>query len=263
MRSALLLFLLFWPWLLVAAEGPRQLFDFGQHLYSQGEYFRAITEFERLRFHFPTSAEAQRAQAMTARAYLAGGQPEQAATYLESLLKVDRPLADYLILFGLAKLDSQANAPYGMRAQRVEEAVLAFEAVAPEEPKAVYVQDFAREWRDRDQEAPYSPALAGSLSALLPGSGSFYLGRWREGAYAFLLTGLFAVASRESYQDGQAGLGALLGGFGLAFYGGNIYVALNSAHRLNDQYQSDQLMRLRRKHAIFFIPPGAGAPSRF
>lgn len=253
-----------WPfWLGAQPPGPERMLAYGEHLYGQGEYYRAISEFKRLSFRYPQSAPAQKAQVMIARAYLAGGQPDQAAAFLKQRLAEQPEVDQYWLLYGLAQLDQGRNEPFSLREARVGSAMEAFVKVSESHEQAPLLQDFVQQWQAAPSEPVYSPGIAGGLSAVLPGSGSLYVGRWREGAYAFLLTGLFALASKEAYQGGQPALGAVLGGFGLAFYGGNVYVAVNSAHKLNDQARSEELQRLRRKHGLFFIPPGAGVAPRF
>ncbi|OGG99250.1 MAG: hypothetical protein A2600_08565 [Candidatus Lambdaproteobacteria bacterium RIFOXYD1_FULL_56_27] len=261
-----LLLCLFFPLGPVWAEtkGDKEWFDYGQYLYGQKEYFRAISSFKSLEYWHPQSAWVKPARLMTAKSYLAGGEPEAAAQTLEDWLALHPKDPDGLIYLGLARLNTLESAPYGLREQEVERAVEAFGQVDPSHPQAKYVLDFVSDWKQTPKPEPKSPGLAGGLSALVPGAGSFYLGRYREGTYAFLLTTLFALGARESYNQGNPELGSLLAGVGLCFYGGNVYLAVNSAYKQNDQAQSDRLMALRRKQGLFFIPhPVEGGPSRF
>lgn len=79
-----------------------------------------------------------------------------------------------------------------------------------------------------------SPALAGTLSALLPGAGQLYLGRWTDALLAFSFTALFAGATAYSH----FGLDSLpftitSGLLTLGFYSGNITNAVVDARRIN------------------------------
>jgi hypothetical protein len=78
-----------------------------------------------------------------------------------------------------------------------------------------------------------SPALAGTMSAIIPGTGQIYSGRLSDGASAFFVNGLLAalnwqLAKREIW----SGVG-IVGFVQLGFFGGNIFSAINSAHKFN------------------------------
>jgi hypothetical protein len=92
--------------------------------------------------------------------------------------------------------------------------------------------------------APWkSPALAGVLAAVIPGAGHLYCERPGDGALAFVVTGAFAWATVEAFQQDHEGLGIGLGFVTLAFYGGNIFSAVNVAHKYNDR--EERRLRLR------------------
>jgi TM2 domain-containing membrane protein YozV len=78
-----------------------------------------------------------------------------------------------------------------------------------------------------------SELLAGILSAILPGSGYVYAGRYGDGLTAFLLNGLFIAGTVTAVQNGWYPAAGLTGGIGLPFYLGNIYGSANAARRWN------------------------------
>ena len=78
-----------------------------------------------------------------------------------------------------------------------------------------------------------SPETAGILSALLPGAGQFYNGRYGDGAYYFLLNTLFILAAYKAYESDNYGLGALLTLFEIGWYTGGVYGAVGGAHKFN------------------------------
>ena len=102
-----------------------------------------------------------------------------------------------------------------------------------------------------------SPWLAGGLSALVPGLGSVYTGRYSEGALAFFLNVLLISATASSFQNDQPALGMTLGTFALAFYSGAIYAAVNGAQKYNDRAQARYLEEQRLRFGIVLIPSGA------
>ena len=87
-----------------------------------------------------------------------------------------------------------------------------------------------------------SPKAAGTLSALIPGAGQLYLNRKRDAAAAFILNGVFIWGIVESFNRDNSGVGILLSIFELGWYGGNIYSAVNGAHKhnrkLKDSYRN-------------------------
>jgi TM2 domain-containing membrane protein YozV len=87
------------------------------------------------------------------------------------------------------------------------------------------------------------PAVAGLLAAVLPGAGHLYCERPGDGAIAFVFTGAFAWATVEAFQQDHQAVGIGLGFIALSFYGGNIFSAVNVAHKFNDR--EERRLRLR------------------
>jgi len=78
-----------------------------------------------------------------------------------------------------------------------------------------------------------SPALSGTMSAILPGSGQIYCGRYQEGFWAFVVCGAFAFASYEAFDRDLEWVGAATTLTGLSWYSGNVYGAIGAAHKYN------------------------------
>lgn len=103
----------------------------------------------------------------------------------------------------------------------------------------------------RDPELPTrSPALAGALSAALPGAGQLYAGEARDGASAFVANGVLiggtaALAARKNWAGA-----ALVGGLAVGFYAGNIFSAINSAQRRNLRLERAWLDELALRHEL-------------
>jgi hypothetical protein len=81
------------------------------------------------------------------------------------------------------------------------------------------------------------PWLAGLLSAVLPGAGQLYNGRWLDASLAFILTGASVAGTVALLARPQPewGFGIPLGLLALVFYTGNIVNAVGDAFRLNEQ----------------------------
>ena len=81
---------------------------------------------------------------------------------------------------------------------------------------------------------PYrSPALAGGLSAVLPGAGQAYVGRWGEAASAVLVNGLLVASAVQLYKRELWFAAGAVTFLELGFYGGGIASAANGARRFN------------------------------
>ena len=69
-----------------------------------------------------------------------------------------------------------------------------------------------------------SPALAGILSAIIPGSGKAYAGRWKDGVIAFIISSSSAFISIKGFNKNPSSIYPwIMGSFAVAYYSGNIY----------------------------------------
>lgn len=80
-----------------------------------------------------------------------------------------------------------------------------------------------------------SPALAGFMSAVVPGSGKFYTNRWKDGLIALVFVGATGYQTYRGFnQKGvKSAYGWILGGVACSFYIGNIYGSVKSAKNYN------------------------------
>jgi putative component of membrane protein insertase Oxa1/YidC/SpoIIIJ protein YidD len=87
--------------------------------------------------------------------------------------------------------------------------------------------------------------LAGSLSAVLPGSGQVYAGRPADGAVAFLVNSVLiggTVVAARRHENVTAGA---LGFVAFGFYTGNVYGAVNAAAKHDRAEEQTFLARMR------------------
>ncbi|MCP4296196.1 MAG: hypothetical protein GY786_11360 [Proteobacteria bacterium] len=230
---------------------------FADHLYRNGEYYRSISEYQRLIHYFPESESVAKANLQIGRAYMAGGKLKEAIRHWDLELEKRSQKRNFFTinsLAGISWLDLNRAKTLTLRLDNLKNAKKYFNRVKGEIPPLTNVQKFLDDWKKQPQLKDKSPWVAGALSAVLPGSGSFYTGRFVEGSYAFLITGLFFLATKDAISEGQNEIGLLLGFFTITFYGGNIYTAVNSAYKFNDYQDADQLRRLRKRWGIWFIP---------
>lgn len=80
-----------------------------------------------------------------------------------------------------------------------------------------------------------SPALAGILSTLLPGSGKFYSKNWKDGLISFVFISALSFNSYRNFNKHGVNnyRGWLNGGIATGFYLGNIYGSVKSAKDYN------------------------------
>ena len=88
-----------------------------------------------------------------------------------------------------------------------------------------------------------SPSLAGALS-IIPGFGYAYTGHKQTAISALLINGLLAYATYTNFKNENYGMGILTGVFNLSFYIGNIYGAIKSAKRFNEQQKKSIITKL-------------------
>lgn len=79
------------------------------------------------------------------------------------------------------------------------------------------------------------PVLAATMSAILPGAGKAYTGRWADGAIALLFIGSNAWQSYRGFEkDGIKSVrGWVFGAIGFGFWVGNIYGSYKTASQYN------------------------------
>jgi len=74
-----------------------------------------------------------------------------------------------------------------------------------------------------------SPALSIALSAIIPGAGQLYSGKYVAAILSFVGIAATAVSSYFLYDCGEYGLAYTMMFFSVVFYGGNLYSAYSSA----------------------------------
>jgi len=254
--------------------GP--LFDFAESLYREGDYFRAITEYKRLLHQAPDAVEAPLVQLRIGQSLMAGERWSEAEGALQSLLErypqASEALRARLLLaeipyrqqrFSLAgeryrqlAEDQEHNtsvrdqALYRLAWTRIERqdeplALSLLEQLPGEQP-----QTLAAALSEAPATEVKSPALAGTLSALLPGAGQLYTGHRRDAALSLALNAVFIGAAVEAFDNDSPILGSILVFFELGWYGGNIVNAANHARHANRDAHEARLEGLRQRFGI-------------
>jgi TolA-binding protein len=249
-------------------------FRFAEQVMEKGEYLRAVAEFERFIHFFPDHEKVPQARLRIGMCFLRAGDFEAARKFFNSLHKAypeDVLGGKALLLMGESYyrqgIFKEAEYYYGevaatypqpelkngalyrlgwcrMHTGSWRDASDTFGAVAPESALYPSSQDLVHKSL-QGEGLPYKdPTTAGVLAAVLPGLGHAYCNRYRDALVAFVINGLFIWAAVESFQNDQEVLGAILVFAGLGWYSGNIYSAVNAAHKHNRRARDDFLRGL-------------------
>lgn len=270
------------------AQDPEAIRAFGDHLLRQGDYYRAITEYERFVFLAPERPDAADVRLSIGEAYYFGEKWDAAARVFRALEtpetdsavrriaelylaavamrqqdfqaaidRLDRFLADHPddvwrndVVCQLILLDLRSG-----RADAAEQRLAQAQAAgrAPPAPGSADLE----EWRRLPRK---SPLLAGSLSALLPGAGQAYVGHWSDALLAFGLNAAFFWGTYEAFDRNEDVLGCFLLALDTTWYFGNVYNAANGARRMNQNGQKRFFENLNVRYGLVFPPARENGP---
>ena len=265
------------------AQPPEHYLDFARKLYDDGDYYRAVTEAKRYLFLAPDGSGRTEALDLLARSHYEAGQYDEARDYFAQVAAQDEKpdlAAEAFIYIGRSlemsgdetgaeeyyrRLAEEEKLPPG-RADEIHgqalyrlgwlllgqgrwaEASSVFAAVDSGSPLAEPSLDLSRLALEGESLPQKSPSTAGALSAILPGAGQLYVGRPTDAALAFGLNAAFIWGAVEAAESEKWGLFGLVGLMEVAWYGGNIYNAVNGAHIHNREQRDEFIRGLKQKH---------------
>lgn len=249
---------------------PAEL-GFADALFAEQDYYRAVTEYKRFVYLHPRHHEVDRAYLNMARGAIAAERWEDARSILQHIIgqnpKEKIRAQAHVLLAEIPYLQKKFDLSLGYLqqieglqldpafTQRVKELQL-WSMLKMERLEDTYAflntqkLDLQPNLEDivRLQKLPRkSPRLAGTLSALLPGAGQLYNGRYREAGMAFALNAAFLAGGIQAINTGNTVLGGILLFFEAGWYGGNIYNAVNTAHKTNRRRYQSGLEQLRER----------------
>jgi tetratricopeptide (TPR) repeat protein len=285
--SVVVALLFFGPRQARAQEGPDELWGFAGQLYEQGDFYRAVGEYERFRFLFPDDPRAVEAELQIGRCYRLGGDVDKAFSSFLALSQREpgRPEGRTALLEMIAMLEAQrryreavywgerfvALYPDEPECEAVlvrlawlymdtgdyRQAVATLEKIPPGSLRYATARSLIRVLEERPYQAPKSPEVAGTLAALLPGAGHLYVGRPAQAATSFLLNGLFVWGAVAAFTHDSPVLGGILLFFELGWYQGGIRSAAAAAQEVNADEERRYRQELRRDYRLSFgVFPG-------
>jgi outer membrane protein assembly factor BamD (BamD/ComL family) len=277
---ALILKLFFQPHLLQADQiilNSDDQFRYAEELMKRDDYIPAVTEFERFVHFFPQDERVPRAKLLIGVCYLNAREYDQARKVLDSVHKaypdkLEGGKALFMIgesyyrqgvyeeaiyyfkrvleTYDQPELKDAALYRLGWSQMQLEQWQTAsdtFKGIEPGSPLYPSAGELASKSLGAETLPYKDPTIAGLMAAALPGAGHAYCGRYRDGMVAFLLNGLFIWAAVQAFNSDQNVLGGILVFAETGWYGGNIYSAVNSAHKYNRKVKLDYLEGLPDK----------------
>ena len=245
------------------------LFDYARTCMERGECSRAIGEFDKFIHFFPKDPLVPSARYLIGMCYLKDKHQENARKIFFQIIKSNpnsHLAGKALFMIGESYYQQAAS----------KEAEYYFEQVIKKDPSqdlknaALYRLGWTKmqynKWLDASEifskvekesllydssqvfakqslegeTLPYkNPKCAGSLAAIVPGLGHAYVSRYRDAVVAFLINGLFIWAAVESFNKDLNVLGGILTFMEVGWYTGNIYSAVNVAHKYNRKVRND------------------------
>jgi len=249
---------------------PDRTLDFADHLYNQGDFGRAISEYQRYLFtasvgemyhahyrvgaslmqldeyrrapsHFLRAARHTEHPALRDSAYvgylgglLAGGRTAELFNAADTLNFSSH--SSQRRLYQISALAHLRQGAWSAAEQSLER------IPPPAAEKGNLVAARISELAARGQHLPRKSSwLAGTMSAVVPGTGKMYAGRTSDGLYSLaLIGGASWLAYRGFRDDGTSSVkGWLFGSVGAVFYVGNIYGSVVAVRLYNANHEED------------------------
>jgi hypothetical protein len=234
---------------------------FGEHLYQEGDYYRAITEYKRYIYQNPDSEKIPWIKLRIGQSYLKGKKLQAAwlafdelrLTANESRLKTLSDLATARVLYLQGRLEQSLEileqikhsgsldyrgsglyltACLYLRQGRLKEARNSLNTIWAGHQLAEPAMQLDYLIEQADDIEQKSPLVAG-LFSIFPGLGHVYLGEYSVALTAFSWNALFGFATFDAFKKKQIGVGVLLASLELLWYSGSIYGAISGAYRYN------------------------------
>lgn len=265
------------------AYESKQMFDFANSLFDEGDYKNAINEYNRYLYFYPEGSFAMESQYRIAACYLNMTEFSKAIEAYQKLLEMDIPdkLRD--------RTRSKIAECYLFK-KDYNQAIDEFEQFLAEYPRSEYVpraqfmlgstytkienwdmaektwrkiysgsqraeskllrdetRNLNRLLRQADKLPTRSPILSGVMSTLLPGLGQTYCERLSDGVYTLLVVGSLFAGTAYYARNERYKIAVPLGVVSSIFYAGNIYGGVHAAKVFNYEQKSGFMEIIKEK----------------
>ncbi len=261
---------------------PDQQINFAATYFSDGDYNRAISEYNRFRFLFPEDQRVELARYQIGKSYYNAHQYDNALKEFTRLVReYGQTELGVKAYFGISecfvKMKDFRNAVANLEhlagltdnqpikdeafyrigwiyveAADWDKSRLYFNQISQESENRYATGDLLAELDEVNSIPSKNPGLAGFLS-VIPGGGYLYCNRYQDALMAFLLNGGMMWAAYESFDNGNPALGAVIAFVESGFYAGNIYGGMNSAHKFNRAGTRHFIENLKRRTKISLL----------
>ncbi|RUA32162.1 MAG: hypothetical protein DSY77_12125 [Bacteroidetes bacterium] len=258
MRLLILSFLLVWTFNFSQAQDIYTLNkskEFASYLFKSGQYELAAVEYERLLF---MEKDNDSLKIALVDSYFQNGQLNKAVKRTESLYPslndFSVPMAElYLQMLILGKkfesfdqnsdnlpIDQQKRSVYDFHREIMAGNWKKVETKIPQLSNNNHpsISGLIRLSKKAESFKPKKPWAAVLMSAVLPGSGKFYTGDFKDGIFSLLVVGGTAFQSYRGFnKDGASStVGWVFAGLSTGFYAGNLYGSGKAAQVYNQNY---------------------------
>lgn len=241
-----------WPF----GFSPENILKFGDHLFQEGDYKRAIGEYERYLFFADDGDGRDWATYRIGLSYEMIGEYERALSFYKRLNDQEALYRMGCVYFKMGDFAGSLDVLRRLEgAEGVSERAICLEGAGlmmlgrADRARSILMPILSSKSKDvasvagkllklmpqMESRPGKSPLLAAFLSALLPGAGKIYSGRKYDGLYSLLVVGFSAGMAYDGFKDNgiRSGKGWLFGGAALFFYLGNIYGSAIAAGEFN------------------------------
>ena len=258
-------------------------YQYAQKLFQQKAYASAISEFRRFIYFFPDDKRTPDATKYIGKSFFQSGRYKEAIRVFQNLidryegdqhalfayfdisecyLKLQQPQQAFITLKNFTSIskdpDMLDKAYYRMGWMAIDigswrGATNSLEKISPQFREDKPVDDLIQTLT-ADKPIPLKhPKLSGALS-VIPGLGQFYCGRYKDALSAFLVNTALIWAAVESFDNELYALGTTISVFETGFYTGNIYGAIASAHKYNQNQIKTYIRQLHKQYRIGLLP---------
>ncbi len=259
---------------------PDELWEFADRLYREGDFYRAVGEYERFRFLFPADPRAAEGELQIGRCYLLGGETEKAFSSFLALFRrapteaVGKQALLEMIATREMQRDYREALYWGQQfielypeAPELEEVLLrlawlsidsgdyrhaveTLKRMPPVSRRYGEARSLIQVLEESAYQPQKSPVLAGTLAGILPGAGHLYVGRPTQAASSFLLNGLFILGAVAAFTHESPVLGGILTFFEVGWYQGGIRSAAAAAREANEEEEQRYRRKLREDYRL-------------
>lgn len=258
----------------------KSLIGFANYLFEKGHYYQAVTEYERFIYFNPHHPSTPAARLKIAYCYKLGEQYDRALDLFRNLLdeyrdqEVGKEAAyqvgecyslseDYELALIEFKnfVEDNPHHPLAEKAKwEMAWAYIYLENYSSASTQLLLIKEGSL-YQEPSQELSHalnklphlphkSPLIAGLLAAVIPGAGHFYMGKKKQAISSFITNALLFFGSYEAFSKQLYTAGGFLSFFSLNYYSGNIFGALDNAHKYNRKVRKEHLKRFRKKYNL-------------